>query len=314
MSDRKQLVCASSATIALFLVAGGLLAPPIETASARQLAGPADVYTHLPDEITLTGIVRDFKERSVTGGHTDFERQPAGGFGHYMNNIAATLDADNKPVFIGGGRKVSSQWRTSSGRNIHPSTYNSSLGDQAGSYTGNADPGAIASAESYAQWYRDVPGVNMSRSLAITLRRQAGTNMYVFDDRNDPLYSTRNGFFPINNDLFGNSRNEAKNFHFTYELATEFIYKPNTNQTFTFIGDDDVWVFINGQLVIDLGGVHAAINQTVFLDRLNNLVPNGINTLHVFQAERHRTQSNFRIETTINLRSAELPTTSNLYD
>ena len=33
-----------------------------------------------------------------------------------------------------------------------------------------------------------------------------------------------------------------------------------------------------------------------------------------FFAERHRTQSNFRIETTINLRSAELPNSSHVYD
>src|SRR5690606_24553848 len=122
------------------------------------------------------------------------------------------------------------------------------------------------------------------------------------------------GFFPINNELFGNSANENKNFHFTFELSTEFVYEPNTGQSFRFIGDDDVWVFINGKKVIDLGGVHSAVDQTVLLDRLDNLVPHRKNTLKVFHAERHRTQSNFRIETTINLKPAELPNTSKLYD
>lgn len=299
---------------AMLALAGGIagtLGPCPQPALARP---DGDPYAYLPATITLTGVVRDFKERGVTGGHTDFEAVPAGGYGLYMNNIRTTLDEEKKPVFVGGGRKVSSQWRTSSSVNIHPSQYSSALGDRAGAYTGGADPGGIASATSYAQWYRDIPGVNMSKSLAITLVRQANTKLYVFDDRTDPLYSTRAGFFPINNDLFGNSRNETKNFHFTYELATEFVYEPGTNQSFKFIGDDDVWVFINDRLVIDLGGVHSAVNQTVFLDRLSGLIPNGKNSLRVFQAERHRTQSNFRIETTITLRTAEMPNTSNLFD
>lgn len=276
--------------------------------------GSGDQFGDLPTEMVLTGVVRDFKERSVSGGHPDFERQPASGFGHYMNNVAPELDPSSKPAFQGGGRKVSTQWRDASGRGIHPSLYNPSLGDSVGAYTGNSDPGGIASADSFAQWFRTVPGVNMAKELAITLVRQPGTNLYVFDDRTDPVYSTRGGFFPINNELFGNSPGNDRNFHFTYELATQFIYKPGEGQTFTFRGDDDVWVFINGRMVIDIGGVHSAITQTVHLDRLDNTIPNAKNTLHFFFAERHRTQSNFRIETTINLQSAALPNTAKLYD
>jgi len=137
--------------------------------------------------------------------------------------------------------------------------------------------------------------------------------VYVFDDRTDPTFSGRGGFFPINNSMFGNF-SSGKNFHFTYELATEFIYTPGQGQIFTFRGDDDVWVFVNGKMVIDIGGIHSAVEQTVALDRLTNLVANGRNTLHFFFAERHTTQSNFRIQTTINLRNAELPNTSKLYD
>ncbi|MBL8744800.1 MAG: fibro-slime domain-containing protein [Phycisphaerae bacterium] len=306
----------TNGTLAVMLAVGAGAMMTIGSGANEAYARPAigDPYANLPATITLTGVVRDFKERSVSGGHTDFEAVPAGGYGHYMNNVQSTLDSDKKPVFIGGGKKVSSQWRTSSGVNIHPSLYSAALGDRVGAYTGNADKGGIASAASFAQWYRDVPGVNMSKDLSITLVRQPNSKLYVFDDRTDPLYSTRSGFFPINSDLFGNSANETKNFHFTFELSTQFIYEPGTNQSFRFIGDDDVWVFINDRLAIDLGGVHSAIDQTVFLDRLSGLVPNGKNSLRVFQAERHRTQSNFRIETTITLRNAELPNTSNLFD
>lgn len=67
-----------------------------------------------------------------------------------------------------------------------------------------------------------------------------------------------------------------------------------------FVGDDDVWVFINNQLVIDLGGRHVQLSGSVALDTLE-LIPGTTYNLDVFNAERHTTQSNFRIDTTLTL-------------
>lgn len=316
--NRKQAMNSVLTAMGLATAAGlVILAAP--GASGRQVSGSSagtnqqQNYSNLPTELVLTGVVRDFKAASQTGGHADFEVTPRGGYAHYMGNISEYLDEDNKPVFQGGGKKVSTQWRDAANRPIHPSLYNAQLGDRLGAYTGTADPGGITSAATFRQWFRDVPERNMSAPLAITLKRAEGTNVYVFDDRTDPTFANRGGFFPINDSMFGNFSG-GKNFHFTYELATEFIYQPGQGQVFTFRGDDDVWVFVNGKMVIDIGGIHSAIEQTVALDRLTNLVPNGRNTLHFFFAERHTTQSNFRISTTINLRTAELPNTSKLYD
>lgn len=274
---------------------------------------------NLPDAVSLTGTVRDFIARNQSGGHDDFEWQPKradgrGAYGHYIDICADELDEDGKPVFNSSGRRVTNQWRDASGNEImRPRAYMAEMQGDSSGYAENSGL-AVHNAAGFAQWYRDIPGINVSAALPITLHREPGTNKYVFDDKSDPYFANRGGFFPINNELFGNYNNTGKNFHFTFELATEFVYSADSGQEFRFIGDDDVWVFIDGKLVIDLGGVHGAMDQTVNLDRLTWLEDGETYSLHFFFAERHTTQSNFRIETTLQLRDIKVPTVSGLYD
>ena len=289
---------------------GGLTAATI---LATGTAVPIPVEAEDPESVVLTGVVRDFKERTVDGGHPDFERRPDRGFGHYVKNVAVELDAEGKPVFTGAGHKVDNQWRDSSGRNICWRLFDSSRGDSAGSSKGN-DPGGIQDGDSFRLWFRDDPRWNKSRLLDVELKRQADGS-YVFDSNTDEVYQERDGFFPIDHQLYGNSGNGGPdhNFHFTFELHTEFTYDGDGAQVFTFRGDDDVWVFIDGKLVIDLGGVHGAIEQTVDLDRLG-LEDGEDYRLSFFFAERHRTQSNFRITTNLQLETVQLPTVTAAYD
>lgn len=266
-----------------------------------------------PESITLTGVVRDFHERTAPNGHPDFERRPSSGFGLYCGNVATQLDADGKPVFSGGGFKVGSQWKDADGRAICWHLFDSSLGDSAGS-SGSSDSGGIQSNETFNLWYRDDPRINRSKLLEITLDREVDGS-YVFDSNVDPQSAERGGFFPIDHELFGNSGGSGPdhNYHFTFELQTEFTYEADGAQVFTFRGDDDVWVFINRELVIDLGGVHGALEQSVDLDRLG-LVDGEDYELSFFFAERHRTASNFRMTTNLKLRNIELPTVTAAYD
>ncbi len=299
----------------LGLMGMGTMALVSTAGPATEMSPPGLGGSHgLPEEIVVTGIIRDFREKTSEGGHPDFERRPSGGFGQYAGMVSDYLDEEGKPVFASTGKKISGQWRDADGQNIcPPKNYIASYdGDRSGSFSSSS--GALTTAENFSKWFRDVPGMNVSKQLDLKLVRQPGSNVYTFDDKSSEEYANTGGFFPINGDLFGNSSGNNKNFHFTYELQTQFIYERDAGLNFKFIGDDDVWVYIDGHLVIDIGGVHSAVTQTIDLDRLEWLEDRQSYTLSFFFPERHRTQSNFRIETTMKLRNVELPPTAALYD
>ena len=130
-----------------------------------------------------------------------------------------------------------------------------------------------------------------------------------FQHIGDGMYEYRNdSFFPLDGRGFGNEWNHElgnphqsqkvnHNYSFTMELHWTFIKKPG--MTFKFRGDDDVWVFINKQLVMDLGGIHEAIDGSVSVDQLTNLTNGATYDLDVFYAERHSAESHIWITTNI---------------
>lgn len=150
----------------------------------------------------------------------------------------------------------------------------------------NNSPSIHTEAE-FDQWYNDTPGINLSKDISLTFDETApGSGVYSFSD---------SSFFPIDDELFGN-QGRIHNYHFTMELHTEFEYE--IGQTFDFTGDDDLWVFIDGDLAMDLGGVHGAITGSIDLDTLG-LTPGEVYDFDLFFAERHTSQSNFRAQTSI---------------
>ena len=106
------------------------------------------------------------------------------------------------------------------------------------------------------------------------------------------IYDT-DRFFPLDGKLFdaepGNpdtgpfidDDNKSRNFHFTYELHTTFRYE--TGNVFTFRGDDDVFVYINGKLAVNIGGIHVPMLGSLNLDtgRVEITSPMGFPTLDV---------------------------------
>ena len=252
----------------------------------------------------VTGTVRDFHAgvdfQCSNSGFNDTWNKDCGPWDPaIVGALGSPIGPNRKPVFAAGTKSVST------------------------TAAGNFD-----------QWFADTPGVNLSEELKLTLTAgQSGTFAY------DTAF-----FFPIDGKLFAANPGDpdkgpyksddqaVRNFHFTYELHTTFRYDPGN--VFTFRGDDDVFVYINDKLAVNLGGIHVPLQGRIELDtgrvevtvdpqweslvKLHTapelgfnetisggiagtvglqLTPGEVYNMDFFFAERNCCASNFRIET-----------------
>lgn len=219
----------------------------------------------------LLGVVRDFKGADE-GGHPDFEASGVQGADITPGMVSATLGTDRKPVYA-------SQCEIG-----HP-------GGMAVCPYGAQNTSKMA----FDQWYHDTPGVNEPYLVSLWLAPQVG-GLYTFQSL---------AYFPIDNAGFMGTTHEADdhmqhNFGFTTELHTQFLYRGG--ERFNFQGDDDVWVYINNKLAVDLGGLHPMQQRNVDLDAQAaalGITKGTIYPLDLFHAERHTTSSTFRIDTNL---------------
>jgi fibro-slime domain-containing protein len=239
------------------------------------------VVAEPPDALVLPIVYRDVLPDGYGGTipngyatHPDFQQYNPGLCKGLIENA---LDAQNKPVLKDG-------------------------------HACDANKTWITSADSFEQWYRDglkngakkLVNERIDATLKLTKRNDGS---YVFDSNEAPYSEGK--FFPLESSGFGiesgmtDHDGVEHNFHFTSEFKYWFTFKAGSNPTLEFRGDDDVWVFINNKLVVDLGGVHGAEAGSVTLDATTasglGLVDGGMYEITVFQAERHTSASNYKL-------------------
>ena len=130
-------------------------------------------------------------------------------------------------------------------------------------------------------------------------------------DQNGKILTTEGaGFYPLENERKFSYENSEKAQNYFFGMRYDVLFKIGDYvgpMNYEFTGDDDLWVLLDGKVVLDLGGIHQAASETVDIwEKLgktaDELTPEGKekeHTLTVLYMERGAGESNCKMKFTL---------------
>jgi len=226
-----------------------------------------DVTETPPDQLVIPILYRDFLYSGTTvpgPGHPDFETFQGNGT---TGLVKDRLAADGMPDFLSA-------------------------------------QGQITSADTFYTWWHETQrdGTPNPYDKLVYLDAMGNPTTLTLPKLPNGTYQFSNTmFFPLDGLGWNAGSNpqvtNGHNFSFDSELRYQFTYLGG--EVLSFRGDDDVWVFINARLAVDLGGLHTALSASITLDdqaaSTLALTKGGMYEIAVFQAERHTVASDYQL-------------------